>query len=432
MHALTQRAFAALERFTKIESVSGSVLIISALCAVIVANKNPTFYHNFLDARLSLQLAHLELHTNLHFLANEVLMTLFFFLIGTEIKGELVDGNLAGFRKALLPLCLAIGGVIAPAVLYVIYNKALNPSPVFWHGWAIPTATDIAFALGVLALLSKRIPTSIRVLLLSLAVIDDLIAVLIIAVFYSQGLSWDGVFPLLGGAVLMALCAPYIRRTLFYFLPLAMVWYGLFKTGIHPSLAGVVIGLMVPTSPLLPPSSLQSILESFLKSFTFSEAEDKKRGYKPLPSLKKLIKTQRASTAVHLHVIDTLHLWVAFFIMPLFAFCNAGINFSQLNLANSINFTLCASIAFALFLGKPLGVFSAAFLAEKLHLCARPSGVRWRDIMLVGVLAGIGFTMAIFITLLSFVQPEYIAAAQTGIILGSLSAAILALLLGRL
>ena len=260
MHALTQRAFAALERFTKIESVSGSVLIISALCAVIVANKNPTFYHNFLDARLSLQLAHLELHTNLHFLANEVLMTLFFFLIGTEIKGELVDGNLAGFRKALLPLCLAIGGVIAPAVLYVIYNKALNPSSVFWHGWAIPTATDIAFALGVLALLRKRIPTSIRVLLLSLAVIDDLIAVLIIAVFYSQGLSWDGVFPLLGGAVLMALCAPYIRRTLFYFLPLAMVWYGLFKTGIHPSLAGVVIGLMVPTSPLLPPSSLQSIL----------------------------------------------------------------------------------------------------------------------------------------------------------------------------
>lgn len=324
----------------------------------------------------------------LHAAINEGLMALFFLLVGVEIRREASLGVLADLRVAALPLGAALGGVAVPALIYYGINHAGAA-----EGWAIPTATDIAFAVGVLALLGPSVPAGVRVILLALAVIDDLVAILIIAIVYSAGLDLAGL--LLAGAgvasvVLMQRLG--LRGWLAYALAGAVIWAGLHKAGIHPTLAGVILGLLTPPRPRA------------------GQAADQAAG----------ARVQRA-----------LHTPVNLGVMPLFALANAGVALGGLTFGDPLVAHVGLGVTLGLWLGKPVGVWLACRLLVALRVCVLPQGVTWSGITLVALLAGIGFTMAIFMAGLSFTSPAWLAAAKLGVLLGSTLAAVGGLLWGR-
>lgn len=383
------RAFAALSRFLHIEAVSGIVLMLAAAIALIWANSPASAtYHAIWHAPLTIGLGPYVTSQPLHFWINDALMAVFFLVVGMEIRREIHEGALASLKLAALPLAAALGGVLVPALIYV----ALNTDPTTLRGWAVPTATDIAFAVGVLALLGRSIPGNVRVLLLALAIIDDIVAVLIIALFYSGGLDLSGLLVAgLGVLMVLGLQQIGIGSAWAYVVPGAVLWLGLLQTGAHPTLAGVVLGLMTPVLPV------------------------RMRGQAPV------IRVQMA-----------LHPWVAYGVMPLFALANAGVTLDGVDLGTGSAQTVTLGVVLALVLGKPLGVVGASWLAVRLGLCQLPGGVTWSGVGLVGLLAGIGFTMSIFIATLAFDNAQLLGAAKLGVLLASLLAAVLGLSWGFL
>ncbi|MBU7574793.1 MAG: Na+/H+ antiporter NhaA [Hydrogenophaga sp.] len=383
------RAFAALSRFLHIEAVSGIVLMLAAAIALIWANSPASgTYHAIWHAPLTIGLGPYVSSQPLHFWINDALMAVFFLVVGMEIRREIHEGALASLKLAALPLAAALGGVLVPALIYV----ALNTDPTTLRGWAVPTATDIAFAVGVLALLGRSIPGNVRVLLLALAIIDDIVAVLIIALFYSGGLDLSGLLVAgLGVLMVLGLQQIGIGSAWAYVVPGAVLWLGLLQTGAHPTLAGVVLGLMTPVLPV------------------------RMRGQAPV------IRVQMA-----------LHPWVAYGVMPLFALANAGVTLDGVDLGTGSAQTVTLGVVLALVLGKPLGVVGASWLAVRLGLCQLPGGVTWSGVGLVGLLAGIGFTMSIFIATLAFDDAQLLGAAKLGVLLASLLAAVLGLSWGFL
>ncbi|MGQ3115296.1 MAG: Na+/H+ antiporter NhaA [Hydrogenophaga sp.] len=386
---VADRAFAALSRFLHIEAVSGVVLLLAAAIALIWANSPAAAsYHALWHAPLTLGIGPYVSVQSLHFWINDALMAVFFLVVGMEIRREIHEGALASLPLAALPLAAALGGVLVPALIYV----ALNTDPTTLRGWAVPTATDIAFAVGVLALLGRSIPGNVRVLLLALAIIDDIVAVLIIAVFYSGGLDFSGLLVAgLGIFMVLGLQRIGIGSAWAYVVPGAVLWLGLLQTGAHPTLAGVVLGLMTPVLPV------------------------RLRGEAPVT------RVQRA-----------LHPWVAYAVMPLFALANAGVTLDGVDLASGSAQAVTLGVVLALVLGKPLGVLGASWLAVRLGLCRLPDGVTWSGVGLVGLLAGIGFTMSIFIATLAFDDAQLLGAAKLGVLLASLLAAVLGLSWGFL
>jgi Na+:H+ antiporter, NhaA family len=363
------RVLKPLEAFFRIESSSGLVLLAATLCALLWANSP---WHASYDSIWQAE--------STRFVINDGLMTVFFLVVGLEIRRELQDGALSTLKTAALPLLAALGGIIVPAAIYLL----LNPNVETRHGWAIPTATDIAFAVGALTLLGKRVAPALRALLLALAIADDVVAILVIAFFYADGVVG------LRGLLLSALAATAfvvlrryaVRGTLPYLALGAMLWAGLFMAGLHPVLAGVVTGLLMPSDPA-------NALE------------------------------------------DLLHAWVAYGVMPLFALANAGITFAGLELQNEPSMLLVAGIVLGLLLGKPLGIVTATSLAVKLGWCKLPQGVTWHGIALIGCLGGIGFTMSIFVATLAFEDPKLLAAAKMAVLAASVSAGTTALFVGR-
>jgi NhaA family Na+:H+ antiporter len=324
---------------------------------------------------------------SLRYLVDEVLMAVFFLVVGLEIRREIHDGALATPAQAALPLVAAAGGILAPALVFAALADA-----AVRDGWAIPTATDIAFAVGVLALLGRRVDPSLRVLLLAIAIADDIAAVLIIAFFYAEGIAPGGLALAAAGAMAAWLghrgrLNPWIA----VLLPGAVIWHGFHLAGIHPALAGVAAGLLTPMRPRRPGSE------------------------PPAAQLE-----------------AALHPWVAFGVMPLFALANAGVRFEGLDLAGTVAQGLAGGIALGLFVGKPLGIGVAAWLAVRSGLCRLPEGVAPAGVAVVGCLAGIGFTMSIFIAALAFEEPGQLSVAKFGVLAGSLGAAVAGLLLGRL
>ncbi|WP_374347689.1 Na+/H+ antiporter NhaA [Chitinimonas sp.] len=344
-----------LQRFIKSESAGGLVLVAATVLAMLVANGPwAASYHQLLGVVAGS--SHDLSSQPLLFWVNDGLMAVFFYLVGLELKRELVEGELAELRQAMLPIIAAVGGMLVPALIYIActYGNSL-----FLRGWAIPSATDIAFALGVLSLLGSRIPHGLKVFLVSLAIIDDIGAVLIIALFYSHGIAPA----YLGGAALCLLLMAVLNWRgvghFFAYLPISLLlWYCVLNSGVHATLAGVVAAFFIP-----------------MRS---------RNGKQPL-------KAQE----------ERLHGPVAFFILPVFAFCNAGIPLAGLSLA-SLAEPVPLGIGLGLLLGKQLGVFSFALLAVKARLARLPAGVGWLDIHGVAVLCGIGFTMSLFITGLAF------------------------------
>jgi NhaA family Na+:H+ antiporter len=425
---LAERAFTTLERFLHIEAASGIVLLIAAAAALIWANSSlAASYHELWHAPLSIGLGGFAFSQSLHFWINDGLMTVFFLVVGMEIRREIHEGALSNLKQAALPLAAALGGVIVPALIYL----GLNSAPIRQNGWAIPTATDIAFAVGVLALLGRSIPGNIRVFLLTLAIVDDVVAVLIIAFFYSGGLDYTG-FAVAAAGILIVLGFQRagIGSAYGYVLPGAIIWVGVLMTGAHPTLAGVILGLMTPVTSIPMRERPMDIVSRVVKDLCNSEVHSTGTDHLAKP-LRQLRVAQREILPPVVRVQMALHPWVAYCVMPLFALTNAGVSIGDITLSDGGSMRVMLAVALALIAGKPLGIISVSWFMVRLGWGRLPPEVSWCGIVLIGLLAGIGFTMSIFIAMLAFNNENLLGAAKLGILLGSIAAAILGIGYGK-
>ncbi|ASC64947.1 Na+/H+ antiporter NhaA [Achromobacter denitrificans] len=380
-----------LQAFLRSEALGGYVLMLAALIALVVAN-SPAAPHYFgaLETKLGFQAGPIVLkETALHWI-NDGLMAVFFLLVGLEIKREVLDGQLRGAARIVLPGIAAVGGMALPALIYVLVNAG---SPDTLRGWAIPAATDIAFALGILALLGSRVPTSLKIFLTALAILDDLGAIIIIALFYTSTLN---TFALgMAGALLASLfCLNRmgVLRLAPYLLIGVVLWYFVLKSGVHATLAGVALALAIPLRP-------------------------QNQGH--------------PGTHSPLHALEhALHKPVALLIVPLFGFANAGVSFSGLGLG-SLAQPVPLGVALGLFLGKQLGVFGFAWLAIKSGIASLPRHATFAQLYGVALLCGIGFTMSLFIGALAFTDPAAVDATKIGVLTGSLVSAVTGFVLLR-
>lgn len=421
-----QRAAAALvspiQRVLAVEATSGILLLVVAVVALVWANSAwagsyQALWHTAIGGRVG----DWAFERPLHFWVNDGLMTLFFFVVGLEIRRESYEGELAGLRKAALPLAAAVGGMLVPAAIYA----ALNNGRAGAAGWGVPMATDIAFAVGVLTLLGKRVPSSLRILLLALAVIDDIGAIIVIAVFYSGGISLDGVY-LAGAAValVLALRATGMRQWVVYVAPGILLWVGLYRAGIHPTLAGVVLGLLTPVRSWYGPSRFAATTQAHLADLV-GESDR----HVMMARLQAIETARREAVSPVERLQHVLHPWVAFAIMPLFALANAGVPIGSADLSGD-GLYVFAGIVAGLAIGKPLGIYAISTLAQVARLATRPAGSTRGGILLVGVVGGIGFTMSLFVAQLAFPPGPLLDTAKLAILVGSAAAMILGVLFG--
>lgn len=422
---LTSRALAAVERFSHIEALSGVVLVLAAIAALLWANSSPSLsYEAFWHTPVAITVGSFSVGQSLHFLVNDGLMTIFFLVVGMEIRQEIQDGALSNAKLATLPLGAALGGVLVPAGIYLAYNMGTASA----HGWAVPTATDIAFAVGVLALLGKSIPANLRVFLLALAIIDDIAAILIIALFYTASLHLVGLaIAGTGLALVFVMQRMGIGSAWLYLLPGAIVWGGLLKLGVHPTLAGVILGLVTPVWSAPSRERPLEIMSQAFRDLTHRVDQGEKKVSAPL---KQIRLAEREVMPPVQRVQEALHPWVAFVIMPLFALANAGVNFHGAQLSDAAAIPVVYGVVMALVFGKPIGVVLATFLLVRTGLCKLPEQVTWRGVMLVGLLAGIGFTMSIFIAGLAYDDERLLAAAKLSVLCASTVSAVVGLLWG--
>ncbi len=385
---MSRVALSAIREFLHHEAAGGIVLLAAAVIAFAFTN-SPLggLYQEFFNLHLSVTLGGMGLDKSLNHWINDGLMAIFFFLVGLEIKRELIEGELSSPRDAALPAIAAVGGMAMPALVYVLINAE---TPETLDGWAIPAATDIAFAMGVISLLGNRVPESLKIFLLALAIIDDLGAIIIIAIFYTADLS-----PLalglasIGITVLIAMNRLKVQNLAAYVLVGLYVWGCVLESGVHATLAGTIVGLCVP---LRAPDGTSDDARSLAK-----------------------------------RCIHTLHPWVAFAIMPAFAFANAGVSLAGLGW-DLIAAPVTLGVALGLFIGKQAGVMIALALARAAGLARLPEGASWAQAYGVAILTGVGFTMSLFIGGLAFTSMDYIVEMRLGVIGGSILSAVTGLL----
>jgi NhaA family Na+:H+ antiporter len=413
-----------LERFLQIQAASGIVLLVTAAFALAWANSPwGESYVQFWHAPIALSVGTFHFEQSLEWIVNDGLMVIFFFVVGLEIRREIAHGELSQLKRAVLPIGAALGGMVAPALIYLVIAGA----PATRSGWGVPTATDIAFAVGVLTLLGKRVPPALRVLLLALAVIDDLGAIVVIGLFYSSGIHALGLVIAFGGLAWIFVMQWFgVRSRVAYVAPGFLIWVGVADSGIHPTIAGVVIGLVTPVEAWLGPGGFLVSMQQQLKALTATPHD----GHQFAERLRHLTLVQREAQSPAEGLLETLHPWVAFGIMPLFALANAGVQLGTF--APSADGThVSLAVAAGLVLGKPLGVLAACFVLLKLDLAALPTGLTWRYLLVLGAVAGIGFTMALFVAQLAFHDAALLAAAKVGILGATVAASVIGLVLGR-
>jgi NhaA family Na+:H+ antiporter len=412
--------------FLHIEAVSGLALLAATGAALFLANSPfAQLYFDLWDTNAAIQIGGFTLAHDLRHVINDGLMTLFFFLVGLEIKRELVLGELRDPRVASLPLAAAVGGMVVPALFYLVL-QAGSPGE---RGWGIVMATDIAFVVGALALLGKRVAHSLRVFVLSLAIIDDIGAVLVIALAYSAEINGAA----LGiGACLIAgilgLRRLGVRSVTIFFAIGILAWLAFDRSGIHPTILGVVLGLFTPARPRIAPQKLRAMM-TFMTSSILGSAREARSAAQPEQSevLRNMAVAARETLSPLERLETALHPWVSFLVLPLFAFANAGIPLTAEGFASP----LIPAIALGLVVGKPLGILGASWLAVRFGLAARVADLSWSSLAAAGVLCGIGFTMALFIASLAF-EEELLAAASLGVLIASVVSALFGLVLLRL
>lgn len=424
---LTNQALSSFYRFIHIQASSGIVLLVVAIIALLWANSSyAPNYHALWHSTIGFNIAGFEVSQSLHFWINDGLMTFFFLVVGMEVRYEIHNGSLRTIRSAVLPVTAAFGGVVVPALIYLAFNIESSRQA----GWAIPTATDIAFAVGLLALLGSGISHNIRVFLLALAIIDDIVAVLIIAIFYSNGLEPSGFILIVAGILMvLALHRMGINSAWGYVIPGFIVWFGVLKTGAHPTLAGVILGLLTPVTRARSFMTPLEKLQRYSKELVEKRLSDESPQDLIIP-IEKLRVAQRDIVPPAIRMQALLHPWVAFVVMPVFALANAGISLSGIDLSQGGSLWVATGVATALVLGKPIGIIGASWLAVRLGMSRLPAGVTWGGIVMVSLFAGIGFTMSIFISMLAFSDPNLLNAAKLGVLAGSVIAGILGMLWG--
>jgi Na+:H+ antiporter, NhaA family len=406
-----------LRRFLEVESASGVLLVLCTGIALALANSVYAHeYHDFWEMHLRVGIGEFNLDKSLHFWVNDALMTLFFFVVGLEIKRELVAGELSSAKKAALPAIAALGGMIAPAALYLSLQYGQEGE----RGWAIPMATDIAFVVGVLAVFGKRISLGLKVFLLALAIVDDIGAILVIALFYSGTPDWIALAVATGG---FGLCYFFnqlgVRSVNIYILLGIVIWIATLKSGVHPTIAGVLLGLLTPSSAWIGHATLKDAVADVLMRVTEDsdyQAED--------ADYRRLEFAARESISPLERLEGELHPWVAFLIMPIFALANAGVEVKT----SAVTDPIALAVAIGLFIGKPLGIFGLSWLAIALGLASLPTGMNRRQLFAAGCLGGIGFTMSLFIAALGLPE-QHLDAGKIGILAGSIASMVVGSLL---
>jgi NhaA family Na+:H+ antiporter len=406
-----------LVRFMHIEAAGGFVLLACTALALVLANSPwSAGFAEIWQTRVGFTIGGFELYKPLLLWINDGLMTVFFFVVGLEIKREIVFGELKDLRKAILPAAAALGGMLAPAAIYL----GVQGGTPGGDGWGIPMATDIAFVVGFLALLGSRIPFGLKILLLTLAIVDDIGAILVIAVAYTAdtSLAFLGIGMASFGLVYLFRWIG-VRPVPVYLCLGTGVWLAFLKSGVHPTVAGVVLGLLTPASPWFAGRSLVNVAEGVALRLSQDGDADAKHHEE---AVRFLTVTARETVAPLDRLEAVLHPWVAFGVMPLFALANAGVKIELTAMTEPV----ALSVATSLVVGKPLGIVAFSWAAVKLGLARLPSGVNWTTLFGAGCLAGIGFTMSLFIAALAL-EPELLTAGKIGTLLGSFISAALGL-----
>jgi NhaA family Na+:H+ antiporter len=416
-----------LERFLHIQAASGILLLFAAAVALAWANSpwRPG-YARLWHTPLGIRIGSFAFERTLEWFVNDALMVIFFFVVGMEIRRELHRGELSEWRRAALPAAAAAGGMLVPAGIYL----ALAGEPTTRPGWGVPMATDIAFAVGILTLLGRRVPPALRVLLLALAVIDDLGAIVVIALCYSSGVVGSGLLiAALGLAGILAMQRLGVRAKLAYVLPAFIAWAGTYTAGIHPTIAGVIVGLMTPVRAWLGTDGFVERVRETIDHLAEAPPETLS-AHELATRLGHVDRARREAMAPSDSLIEALHPWVAFGVMPIFALANAGVSLSGSTLdSSSVKVALGAALGLAV--GKPIGVLVASWLTLKSKLGTLPRGLGPKHLLVLGVVAGIGFTMALFVAQLAFSEPHLLSAAKVGVLASSGLAGVVALVLGR-
>lgn len=405
-----------IQEFIHIQGISSFFLLAAAIAALIWANSPwRESYHHVWELELTLSGLKLPVHAWI----NDALMAIFFFLVGMEIKHEIVHGELADLRRAALPVFGALGGMVVPALLFI----ALNFRQPGQHGWGVPMATDIAFSLGVLGMV-KGVPSDLKVFLLSLAIADDIGAIIVIAAFYSGSIDRGALFVglvILG--IIFALLKLGISRPILYFVLGVGFWVAILRSGVHATIAGVILGFMVPTSAHLSLQDFQGMATEISRQFRDAMAEnDLQRAQTLLGRMDVLL---NSTEAVSERLTRQLNDWVSFLVLPLFALANAGVSFSGGAWRDLATSHVAWGIVAGLVIGKPLGIIGFARLAAMAKLAQLPTGVTWKQLRAVGVLAGIGFTVSIFISSLAFADAAHLMEAKTAVLGASLVSGVL-------
>ena len=415
---------APIQRILAIEASSGLILLAVTALALVLANTGWSEHYRALwHTPIGLSIGDAAFVRPLEFWINDGLMTVFFFVVGLEIRREIHEGELEGLRRAALPLAAALGGMLVPAAIYA----ALNAGRAGSAGWAVPMATDIAFAVGVLTLLGSRVPAAARVLLLALAVIDDIGAILVIALFYGGGMEPAG-FAIAGGGLVavLALRGAGVRSPLAYVVPGIVVWAGLYRAGIHPTLAGVLLGLLTPVRPWFGAAGFAAATQAHLDEL--GDASPREELHARLGEIEH---ARREAVSPVERLLHVLHPWVAYGVMPLFALANAGVALGAAELSGDAGWVF-VGIVLGLAAGKPLGIAAASLAASRLGLARRSEEMTGSRIALVGMVGGIGFTMSLFIAQLAFPPGPLLDTAKLAILVGSGAAIVLGLVYGAL
>lgn len=413
-----------VQRFTHQEAAGGIVLLIAAVLALVLAN-SPLYhaYHDVWETHLIIGFNEFRLDKALHFWINDALMAVFFFVVGLEIKRSLLLGELASIRRAAFPIVAAIGGMIVPATLYLLLNSQGEAA----RGWGIPMSTDIAFSLGVLALLGSRAPLSLKVFLTAFAIVDDIGAITVIAIFFTETINWANLGVGMGLlALLVALNILGVRNALVYLLVSVVIWVSFFESGIHATVSGVLIAMTIPLRVRIDPAQFVARGRALMDIFEREGAGHARRGSFALMterqrgSLEELEGASKEVESPLQRLEHILHPWVVFVIMPLFALSNAGIPLGE-GIADGLTSPVTFGIVIGLMVGKPVGVLLFAWIAVKSRIASLPADISWLQVLGAAMLGGIGFTMAIFVTGLAFTDPTLVLQSKMAILIASLA-----------
>lgn len=401
-------------RFTETEAASGIVLLAATIVALIWANSAwSSTYTTILEAHLTIDFLGFHLDESVLHLINDGLMAVFFFVVGLEIKRELVLGELRDRKAAALPVMAALGGMVFPALIYVVINSG-GPAEAL-RGWGIPMATDIAFAIGIVALLGSRVPPGAKLFLLAVAIADDIGAIAVIAIFYTDDLQVNALIGALAGLALVWVAARVNVRAMWFYIPMAFViWYFTLESGVHATLAGVALAFLTPTKPNYTPEELDQRARAVLDQFAV-DGHQEHSDYEAM----ELAMVARESLSPLVRLEHALIGWSSFVIVPLFALANAGVDFRGVDIVEMMGSSIALGVAAGLVVGKLVGITGFTWLALRLGWGRLPPGVGMAHVAGVSALAGVGFTVAIFISGLAFNDPDLVDMAKLGIFAGS-------------